>query len=148
MIYQVKAIDEIAIGDRATFTKTITEAEGALYVAATGDFGPVHIDEGYAAKTRFGKRLAPGIMIAGVCTSILTSHLVGILGVSIEDRFWFTGPVFYGDTVTVEVWIAEKNPEARTLVWQASARNQDGLEVLKAWATLKFPRQKPAPPSA
>ena len=145
-MYQVKAIDDIAVGDRATFTKTITEADGALYIASTGDFGPVHIDEGYAAKTRFGKRLAPGIMIAGVCTSILTSHLVGILGVSIEDRFWFTGPVFYGDTVTVDVWIAEKNPEDRTVVWQASARNQDGLEVLKARATLKFPRAKPGPP--
>ncbi len=145
-MYQVKAIDDIAVGDRATITKTITEADGALYIASTGDFGPVHIDEGYAAKTRFGKRLAPGIMIAGVCTSILTSHLVGILGVSIEDRFWFTGPVFYGDTVTVDVWIAEKNPEDRTVVWQASARNQDGLEVLKARATLKFPRAKPGPP--
>ncbi len=145
-MYQVKAIDDIAIGDRATISKTITEADGALYIASTGDFGPVHIDEGYAAKTRFGKRLAPGIMIAGVCTSILTSHLVGILGVSIEDRFWFTGPVFYGDTVTVDVWIAEKNPEDRTVVWQASARNQDGLEVLKARATLKFPRAKPGPP--
>ena len=51
-----------------------------------------------------------------------------------------------GDTVTVDVWVAEKNLEERTLVWQASARNQDGLEVLKAWATLKFPRKKPAPP--
>ncbi len=146
MMYQVKAIDEIAVGDRTTITKTITEADGALSLASTGDFGPSHIDEGYAAKTRFGKRLAPGIMIAGVCTSILTSHLVGILGVSIEDRFWFTGPVFYGDTVTVDVWIAEKNPEDRTVVWQASARNQDGLEVIKARATLKFPRAKPGPP--
>ena len=76
-------------------------------------------------------------MVAGICTSILSSHLVGVLGVSIEDRFWFTGPVFYGDTVTVEVWIAGINTENRTVVWEASARNQDGLEVLKAWATLK-----------
>ena len=145
-MYPIKTINEIKVGDRATISKTVTEADGALYIASTGDFGPVHIDDGYASGTRFGKRLAPGIMVAGICTSILSSHLVGVLGVSIEDRFWFTGPVFYGDTVTVEVWIAEINTENRTVVWEASARNQDDLEVLKAWATLKFPR--PRPPEA
>jgi len=64
------------------------------------------------------------------------------IGVSIEDRFWFTGPVFYGDTVTFEVWIAEQHDDTRTIVWEASARNEDSLEVLKARATLKFPRKK------
>jgi 3-hydroxybutyryl-CoA dehydratase len=83
-------------------------------------------------------------MVAGLCTSILTSELVGTIGVSIEDRFWFTGPVFYGDTITFEVWIAEQLDETRTIVWEASARNEDGLEVLRARATLKFPRRKPS----
>ncbi len=123
--------------------KTITEADGALYIAATGDFGPVHVDDSYAETTRFGKRLAPGIMVAGICTSVLTAELAGTLGVSIEDRFWFTGPVFYGDTIEFKVWIAQMNAETRSVVWQASATNEEGKEVLKAEATLKFPRVKP-----
>ena len=86
----------------------------------------------------------PASWSPGLCTSVLTSELVGMLGVSIEDRFWFTGPVFYGDTITIDVWIAERLPESRTLVWEASARNEQGLEVLKARATLKFPRPKPS----
>jgi 3-hydroxybutyryl-CoA dehydratase len=143
-MYEVKSFDSLHVGDRVSVSKTVTEADGALYIAATGDFGPVHIDDGYASGTRFGQRLAPGIMVAGLCTSVLTSELVGTLGVSIEDRFWFTGPVFYGDTITVEVWIAERIAESRTLVWEASARNEAGQEVLKARATLKFPRPKPS----
>ncbi|OBZ95573.1 acyl dehydratase [Pararhizobium polonicum] len=143
-MYQTKSFDDLEVGEKVTISKTITEADGALYIAATGDFGPVHVDEVYAGATRFGKRLAPGIMVAGLCTSILTSELVGVVGISIEDRFWFTGPVVYGDTITFEVWIAEKHEENRTIIWQASARNTDGLEVLKAEATLKFPRRKPA----
>lgn len=143
-MYETKSFDDLNVGDKVAIAKTITEADGALYIAATGDFGPVHVDEVYAGATRFGKRLAPGIMVAGLCTSILTSELVGVVGVSIEDRFWFTGPVFYGDTITFEVWIAEKREENRTIIWQASARNTEGLEVLKAEATLKFPRRKPA----
>lgn len=142
-MYDPKSFDDLKVGDKVSLSKTITEADGALYIAATGDFGPVHVDEVYAGATRFGKRLAPGIMVAGLCTSILTSELAGTIGLSIEDRFWFTGPVFYGDTLTFEVWIAEMREETRTLVWQASARNENGLEVLKAEATLKFPRKKP-----
>ncbi|HVX99114.1 MAG TPA: MaoC family dehydratase [Pseudorhodoplanes sp.] len=141
-MYEIKPFDTLKVGDRVTVSKTITEADGALYIAATGDFGPVHIDDGYAGTTRFGRRLAPGIMVAGLCTSVLTSELVGTLGVSIEDRFWFTGPVFYGDTITIDVWIADRLPESRTIIWEASARNEEGREVLKASATLKFPRQK------
>jgi 3-hydroxybutyryl-CoA dehydratase len=142
-MYDVIPFADLSVGDRVSVSKTVTEADGALYIAATGDFGPVHIDEDYAGKTRFGRRLAPGIMVAGLCTSVLTAELAGVLGVSIEDSFWFTGPVFYGDTITIDVWIVEKHEETRTLVWEAAAVNEEGLDVLKARATLKYPRPKP-----
>ncbi|TVR07040.1 MAG: MaoC family dehydratase [Salinarimonadaceae bacterium] len=143
-MYDVIPFADLSVGDRVSVSKTVTEADGALYIAATGDFGPVHIDESYAAGTRFGKRLAPGVMVAALCTSVLSAELAGVLGVSIEDRFWFTGPVFYGDTITIDVWIAEKHEDTRTLVWEASAVNEEGREVLKARATLKYPRPKVA----
>ncbi len=142
-MYEVKTFADLKVGDRVRVAKTVTEADGALYIAATGDFGPVHIDEDFASGTRFGRRLAPGIMVAGLCTSVLTAELAGVLGVSIEDRFWFTGPVFYGDTITIDVWIAEMDEATRTLTWEASATNEAGQEVLKARATLKYPRPRP-----
>ncbi len=142
-MYEVKQFADLKVGDRVSVAKTVTEADGSLYIAATGDFGPVHINEDFASGTRFGQRLAPGIMVAGLCTSVLTAELAGILGVSIEDRFWFTGPVFYGDTITIDVWIAERDEATRTLTWEASAVNEDGREVLKARATLKYPRPRP-----
>ncbi len=132
-MYELKSFDRLRLGETVSVRKTITEADGALYIAATGDFGPVHVDESYAATTRFGRRLAPGILVAGICTSVLSAELAGTLGVSIEDRFWFTGPVFYDDTLDFKVWI----------VWQASATNERGQQVLKVEATLKFPRQRP-----
>ena len=142
-MYELKPFDSLHLGQTVSVRKTITEADGALYIAATGDFGPVHVDDSYAQTTRFGRRLAPGIMVAGICTSVLTAELAGTLGVSIEDRFWFTGPVFYGDTIEFKVWIAQMNAETRSVIWQASATNEEGKEVLKAEATLKFPRVKP-----
>jgi 3-hydroxybutyryl-CoA dehydratase len=144
-MYDLKPFSSLHVGDEVSVSKTITEADGALYIAATGDFGPVHVDDGYAATTRFGRRLAPGIMVAGICTSVLTAELAGTIGVSIEDRFWFTGPVFYGDTISFRVWISAMDADTRTVTWQASATNEEHKEVLKAEATLKYPRVKPAP---
>lgn len=141
-MYDIRNIDEFSVGDRVTVSKTITEADGAMYIAATGDFGPVHVDESYASTTRFGERLAPGILVAGICTSVLTAELVGTVGVSIRDSFWFTGAVRYGDTLSFEIWISGIDHLNRTVDWQASATNTDGAEVLKADATLKFPRKK------
>ncbi|MCA0996818.1 MaoC family dehydratase [Alloyangia pacifica] len=141
-MYDIRNIDELDVGDRVTVSKTVTEADGAMYIAATGDFGPVHVDEGYASTTRFGERLAPGILVAGICTSVLTAELVGTVGVSIRDSFWFTGAVRYGDTITFDIWISGKDEENRTVDWQASAKNEEGVEVLKADATLKFPRKR------
>ncbi|MDB5894253.1 MAG: acyl dehydratase [Rhodoferax sp.] len=142
-MYELKPLNSLHLGQTVSVRKTITEADGALYIAATGDFGPVHVDDSYAQTTRFGKRLAPGIMVAGICTSVLTAELAGTLGVSIEDRFWFLGPVFYGDTIEFKVWIAQMNAETRSVIWQATATNEAGKEVLKAEATLKFPRTMP-----
>ena len=142
-MYELKPFDSLHLGQTVSVRKTITEADGALYIAATGDFGPVHVDDSYAETTRFGQRLAPGILVAGICTSVLTAELAGTLGISIEDRFWFTGPVFYGDTIEFKVWIAQMDADTRSVIWQASATNEEGKEVLKAEATLKFPRVKP-----
>ncbi|NDV99873.1 MaoC/PaaZ C-terminal domain-containing protein [Salipiger sp. PrR002] len=141
-MYDIRNIDELEVGDRVSVSKTITEADGAMYIAASGDFGPVHVDEGYASTTRFGERLAPGILVAGICTSVLTAELVGTVGVSIRDCFWFTGAVRYGDTITFDIWISGKDEENRTVDWQASAKNEEGVEVLKVDATLKFPRKR------
>jgi len=142
-MYELTPFDSLHLGQTVSVRKTITEADGALYIAATGDFGPVHVDDSYAQTTRFGQRLAPGILVAGICTSVLTAELAGTLGISIEDRFWFTGPVFYGDTIEFKVWIAQMDADTRSVIWQASATNEEGKEVLKAEATLKFPRVKP-----
>ena len=116
------------------------EVRGPGVVGEQPRLGPGEVFE-YTSGTPLST--ASGIMVGGIFTSILTSHLVGVVPVSIEDRFWFTGPVKFGDTLTIEVWIADKNADDRTIVWEASATNQDGGEVLTARATMKYPRRPP-----
>ena len=144
----LKWFDDVIVGDTAVVSRTITEADAALYIAATGDFGPVHVDGEYARGTRFGERIAPGIMVGAMATFILTSELLGPLGVSIEDTFRFKGPVRYGDTITVEVRIARKVEETRIVEWTATGTNQKGEVVLEVQALAKFPRRRPAEASS
>lgn len=138
----IKEFSEVNVGDTVSFSKTITESDAALYMATTGDFGPIHINQAYAKTTMFQERLAPGIMVAGMATSVLTGELAGLKGVSIEDTFFFLGPVKYGDTIYAEVKIVEKIMEKRIAVWEAIFENQDKKVVLKVSAKLKFPREK------
>lgn len=140
-MYKIKSWDEIHPGDSVELTRTITRADQILYGAAAGDFGPVHFDDEYARKTRFGRPIASGIMLTGLFTSILTSHLVGIVPVSIEDTFRFTGPVFFGDTILFRVSVEDKDAETRIIRWVGSALNESKVEVMAASALMKYPRR-------
>ena len=138
-----KSMDDLKVGDAAFFSKTVTEADALLYVGATGDFSPIHIDEQYSQGTRFGHRIAPGIMVAGMITAVLGNDLVGCEPISVADEFQFKAPVYYGDTITAEMRIVEKMPEKRVLRLEATCTNQDGLVVLTASAVMVFPKPVP-----
>lgn len=135
-----KSMDDIRVGDVAYFTKTITETDAMMYIAATADFSPIHVNEQYSQTTRFGHRIAPGIMTAGLVTAVLGNELVGCEPISVADEFQFKAPVYFGDTITVEVRVAEKIPEKRVLKLDATCTNQNDVVVLTAKAVMVFPK--------
>ncbi|MHB0867959.1 MAG: MaoC family dehydratase [Chloroflexota bacterium] len=140
-----KTMDDLHVGDAAHFSKTVTEADALMYIGATGDFSPIHVDEQYSRGTRFGRRIAPGIMVAGMITAVLGNDLVGCEPISVSDEFQFKAPVYYGDTITAEMRIVEKIPEKRVLKLEATCTNQDGVVVLAAKAVMVVPKPVPVP---
>lgn len=138
----VKSFSEVVVGEQTCFSKTITESDAALYMATTGDFGPIHINNEYAKQTKFQGRLAPGIMVGAMGTSVLTNKLIGNKGVSIKDTFYFLGPIKYGDTIYAEIKITDKNPKKRTVNWESIFKNKNKDTVLKVLGEVKFPREK------
>ncbi len=140
-----KTMDDLHVGGAAYFSKTVTEADALMYIGATGDFSPIHVDEQYSQGTRFGRRIAPGIMVAGMITAVLGNDLVGCEPISVADEFQFKAPVYYGDTITAEMRIVEKIPEKRVLKLEATCTNQDGVVVLAAKAVMVVPKPVPVP---
>ena len=140
-MYDKKSWDEIIEGQSAVINRTVTVADQVLYGGASGDFGPVPFDRFYTSQLAFKRPIASGIMLSAIFTSILTSHLVGVYPVSIEDRFRFPGPVYFGDTIRFEVTVTEKRIEDRVIAWKGLATNLDGNTVVDAEAWMKFPRR-------
>ena len=139
--------DELRVDESATLTKTFTDADISLYVAVTCDYSPVHIDDRYAATTRFGGRIVPGLLVAGFLTSTMAPRLVGCFPVSTGDTFEFLAPVRIGDTIAATLTIAAIDTPLRRLRLEGRCVNQDGVVVVRADALMKFPRDRVTRPS-
>ncbi len=118
-------------GERVAFSRTLTEADVALFVGVTWDVNPLHTDDGYAAKTRFKRRIAPGLLTASMLT-----HLGGLWAfLATEMRFEFVGPVYIGETVTAECEVAAVDAPSGQVRLRCRCLKGAGEEVLRAEIT-------------
>ncbi len=123
-------------GQRATFTKTITEADIYGYAGITGDFNPLHVDAEYAARSRFGERIAHGMLTAGLISAVLGMRLPGPGGIFLSQSLKFPKPVRIGDTVTAEAEVRAYRADRRILILKTSCRNQHGEVVVEGESVL------------
>jgi 3-hydroxybutyryl-CoA dehydratase len=117
-----------AAGQKATFTRTLTEADVALFIGVTWDVNPYHTDDAYAGASRFGRRIVPGLLTASLLT-----HLGGLWAfLATEMRFEFIGPVYVGETVTAEAEITAVDETRGTVTLRCRCVSREGREVLRA----------------
>lgn len=120
--------ETLQINDSGSFTKTITEKDVFAFADVSGDFNPLHIDEEYAKKTRFGRRVAHGILMAGIISTVLGSEIPGVGTVFVELHIRFLKPVYFDDTITANAIVTEIiNPKRMRLM--VYCVNQDGVDV-------------------
>lgn len=131
--------EELQIGQAAEFAKTITEADVVLYAGVTGDLNPVHIDQVEAEKSRFGGRIAHGMLSAGLISAVLGMRLPGPGTIYLEQTLRFTRPVRIGDTVTARVEVIELIEKRRRVRLATRCANQDGEVVLEGEALVMLP---------
>ncbi len=116
----------LAVGDRAVWSRTYTEADVALFGGLTGDYNPYHFDGPFAAGSRFGRPIVHGLLVGSMVT-----HIGGQWAwLASAMSFEFLAPVYVGDTVTVEVVVTARDDKGRTTA-EARFVNQDGREVMR-----------------
>ncbi len=139
----MKDIDDLDIGDKGSFSKTITETDVSLFAGMTGDFNPMHMNEKVASQAFFGERIAHG----GVPTSLTNGafkDLVGMGARMLETEVSFQAPTKIGDTITAIVEIEDKNIEENTLDLDIHWENQDDDVIGEGRAKVKLPEGKTA----
>ncbi len=131
-----KHYDEIKIGEKATFSKTITEGDVYSYAGIVGDFNPVHINEEVAKTTPFKTRVAHGMLGAGLISTVLGTQLPGPGTIYLGQELSFKAPVLFGDTLTAELTVTEKREDKPIMRLSTVVRNQNNEEVIVGVATV------------
>lgn len=135
-----KTINQIEVGDSASFTKTVTEADVVNFAGISGDFNPAHMDAVSAEAGMFGKRIAHGMLSAGFISTVLGTQLPGNGTIYLGQELRFVKPVFFGDTVTATCTVKEKIIEKNRLIIDTTVTNQAGETVIKGTATVMPPK--------
>ncbi len=141
MMIEGKSIEEMKIGEKASFVKTVTETDVVNYAGVTGDFNPAHINEEYAKNTMFKGRIAHGMLGAGLISAVLGTKLPGPGAIYISQELKFTAPVRFNDTITAEVEVIEKNEEKNRVTMKTTCTNQDDKVVIDGEAILMPPKK-------
>ena len=133
-----KSFNEVQIGDRDEIVHTISAAEVDAFAQLSGDYNPLHINEEYAKKTFFGKRVVHGMLSASFISALLGMKLPGPGSLWLSQTLNFLKPVFIGDTLTVVAEVKEKIPAKNICIIDTTVTNQDGQKVIAGEAKIKI----------
>jgi acyl dehydratase len=142
-----KYYEELQVGDRIRHAqgRTVTEMDNVLFSAITMNDQPLHINEDFASRTIFGKRVVNGLytmaLVVGLSVGDLTEGTI-VANLS-YDHVVHTKPVFHGDTIYAETEVVEKresksHPDRGIIRFKHTGRNQDGAAVIEIERTALF----------
>jgi acyl dehydratase len=137
----------LRVGDTATRTKTVTDEDLRKYAAITGDYNPLHFDDDFAARTRFGRRVAQGGITAGLLNALVAMDLPGPGTVFMSQSLAYRAPVYVGDVLTARAEVMVLKPDKPVCQLKFGITNQDGAVVLdaEAWTYTLRPEATPEP---
>ncbi len=127
-------------GDKASRTTTITDEMIHAFANLTGDANPVHLDDAYAAGTRFKRRIAHGMIAASLISAALANDLPGPGTVYLSQTLQFKSPVYPGDTLTTTVEVKAVRTDKPIVTLGTVCKNQEDVVVLEGEAVVLVSR--------
>jgi 3-hydroxybutyryl-CoA dehydratase len=132
-------IMKIHVGDSAEFSKLVSDQVVRAFADLTGDHNPVHLDDDYARGTRFGRRIAHGMLTASLISSVIANKLPGEGTVYLGQTLQFVAPVYLDDTVTARVTVTKIREDKPVVMLETVCLNQRGETLVKGEATVLIP---------
>ena len=129
----------VSVGQSASLSKTISESDVYTFAGITGDLNPAHVNEEYARQSRFGGRIAHGLLSAGLISAAIAMKLPGPGTIYLGQTIKFLAPVRIGDTVTATVKVLSMDAARRRAVLETTCHNQKDALVITGEATVLLP---------
>lgn len=117
---------QLKIGDKFTTNRTVTDELIRAFAEVSGDYNPIHLDEEFAKNTRFGKRIAHGMLSGAFISAVLGNEFKDMKIIYLSQTMRFTAPVFIGDTVTTTATITNIREDKNIVTCETVCTNQNG----------------------
>ena len=124
----------VTVGQRASRSLTVTAAHVRAFAEMSGDYNPLHFDEAFAARTKFGRLVAQGGITTGLVHALVAMDMPGPGTVFLSQDWKFTAPVYIGDTVTANAEVISVHPSKPVTELRVQITRDDGTTVLEGTA--------------
>lgn len=126
----------LKVGDTDSLTKTITDDDIRAFADLSTDHNPVHLDDNFARTTRFKRRIAHGMLSAGLISAVLANKLPGMGTVYLSQSLNFVAPVYPGDTITARVTVTKVREDKPIVTLETVCTNQRDEPVIRGEAVV------------
>jgi acyl dehydratase len=127
---------DLKIGDKFSTERLVTDELIRKFADVSGDHNPIHLDEEVAKKTRFGQRIAHGMLSGAFISAVLGHELRERSIVYLSQTLKFTAPVFIGDTVTATATVTNIREDKPIVTLETICTNQKGEVLVKGEAAV------------
>ncbi len=134
------SFDQIAVGDTASFSVTITEEMHEAFAKISGDTSPIHTDDNFAQKNGYERKIGYAFHISSLLSQVYGMHLPGGSSVCLKQETSFPNSWYPGDTISIEAEVVRKIMSTQILEIQVEMKRQSGAVVLRGTGTVKLLR--------
>lgn len=117
---------DLKIGDKFSTERQVTDELIRKFAEVSGDYNPIHLDDEFAKTTRFGKRIAHGMLSGAFISAVLGNEFKERKIVYLSQTMKFTAPVHIGDTVTAAGTVTGIRKDKGIVTLETVCTNQDG----------------------
>ncbi len=129
---------DFAVGQTYSEKFIVSDQAVKLFAEITGDKNPVHLDDEYARSTRFGKRIAHGMLVASFISKTLGMNFPGPGTVLVKQQIKYRAPVYIDEHVEVRVTVLEVISDKHRLILQTDVFKEDGNKAIEAQSEILY----------
>jgi 3-hydroxybutyryl-CoA dehydratase len=127
---------DLKVGDKFSTAREVTDELIRKFAEVSGDFNPIHLDEEFAAETRFGRRIAHGMLSGAFISAVLGYEFKERKIVYLSQTLKFVAPVFIGDTVTATATVTHIREDKPIATLETVCTNQNADTLVKGQAAV------------